>query len=165
LLLAILWVSPATAQFVDYYSVHGDWTVTCARDMLTNRAACTFGAPTQRLGQAPAATVTVTAPAGSPPVVGFRLPGVVDAAKTVGATVDSGSTVAAKANRYGEGRWDGVAAAGLIESMRVGDQLALTWWPEGETAPRTAIFGLLGFGAALEDYRRRLAATGAAPSR
>ncbi len=161
--LVLLIGVPASAQYVDYFTVNGEWSVTCARDFLATQATCNLSAPQLRLGQPSTAVLTISAPAGTSPVVSFRLPGVVNATRTVSATVDNAPAVESQTNRYGEGHWTGAAGASLIQSMRVGNTLRLNWWLDGESAPRTAIIGLARFAQALDDFRKRVTAIGASP--
>ena len=154
---------PARAQYVDYFTVDGEWSVTCARDLLSAQATCNLSAPQLRLGQPSTAVLTIAAPSGTSPVISFRLPGVVNTAKTVSAAVDDAPAVESGTNRYGEGYWTGAVATSLIQSMRAGNTLRLSWWLEGESAPRTAIIGLAGFAQAFDDYRNRVTAKGARP--
>lgn len=167
--LGVLWalLAPdgAEAQFVLYHVVHGDWTVTCARDMTTARVACTLTAPPPTLGlRRPTATIAVEDNAGGP-VLRFHVLGSVDANRPVLALVDSQAPVAAEPNRFGEGGWQGAEARALIDAMGRGHRLSLVWTAAAEPAVRTADFALGGFAAGLDDYRRQRAAFGVAGSR
>jgi len=150
------------AQFVLYHSNHGDWAVTCARDLVTARVSCTLTAPPPKLDHAGGAMMAIDDSAGDSPVLSFRLPGAVDPTRPVLALIDVGAPVLATANRFGEGGWRGAAAEALIAAMQRGTRLSLVWTVAGDPRPRTVDIALGSFAAGLTDYRRKLAAFGIA---
>ena len=154
---------PASAQFVEYFAVTGEWSVTCARDLLSTQATCGLSAPRLRLGQPSTAVLTIATPSGTSPTVSFRIPGIVNATTSVSASVDDAAAHESQMNRYGESHWTGAVGAGLIQSMQAGKNLNLSWWPEGESAPRAVIISLFGFSQAFDDYQKRVTVKKARP--
>lgn len=154
---------PAGAQYVLYHAVHGDWAVTCARELLTPQVSCTLVSPPPSLG--PTATISIGEGKNAPPSLTFRLPPGIDPGRPVLALIDTRAPAIAESNRYGEGGWQGSEAASLIETLRLGNRLSLAWMVEGDIQPHTVDFALGSFDAALADYRQRLGGFGLAVSR
>lgn len=169
LLLLVLgaWLapSPSQAQFVLYHASHGDWTVTCARELTTARISCTFTAPPPKIDLRGGAMITIDDSAGGSPALSFRLPGAVDPTRPVLALIDAGAPMLATANRFGEGGWQGPTARAMIETMRRGHRLSLVWSVAGDSSPRTVDVALGAFAAGLDDYRRQLAFFGVTGAR
>jgi len=155
----------AQAQFVLYHASHGDWTVTCARDLTTARIACTLTAPPPKIDLKGGAQIAVDDTAQGSPTLSFRLPGAVDPTRPVLALIDAAAPVLGTANRFGEGGWQGPAAQALIDAMRRGHRLSLVWSVAGDSSPRTVDVSLSAFAAGLDDYRRQRAFFGIAGAR
>lgn len=156
---------PAQAQFVLYHASHGDWSVTCARDLTPARVFCTLTAPPPKIDLKGGAQIAVDDTAHGSPTLSFRLPGAVDPTRPVLALIDAAAPVLAAANRFGEGGWQGPAAQALIDAMRRGHRLSLVWSVEGDSSRRTVDVSLSAFAAGLDDYRRQLAFFGIAGAR
>jgi invasion protein IalB len=156
---------PARAQYVLYHASHGDWTVTCARDLTTTRVFCTLTAPPPKLDLKGGVLIAIDDRIQGSPALTFRLPGAVDPTRPVLALIDTAAPVLAKANRFGEGGWKGPAAQALIDAMRRGHRLSLVWSVAGDASPHTVDISLGAFAAGLDDYRQKLAAFGIADAR
>lgn len=165
-IVALMAATRADAQFILYHSTYGDWAVTCSRDPPTARVSCILAAPLPKATiERPRATVAIDESAGAGPMLSFRVLEDIDSNRPVLLLVGTAAPVTAEVNRFGEGRWQGAPARSLIDAMRRGQRLSLVWRTESSRAPRTADFALGAFDAALEDYRRRLAAFGIAAAR
>lgn len=162
-LVAALGAGRAQAQYVLYHATHGDWTVTCARNMTSGQVSCTLTAPPPKASlEGPGARIGVEDGGGEQTRLSFRVFEIIDPARPVLLLIDTAAPVAADANVYGEGGWQGADARSLIDAMQKGRRLSLAWAAKDDPSPRSTDIELTGFAAALEDYRKRLAAFAAA---
>jgi hypothetical protein len=161
-LLALALPRAASAQYVFYHAAHGDWTVTCTKDMVSGQTGCSMSAPPPAMASAPALRLTLTPPPEEAPAVAFEVSGAADPTRPVRASVDSSSFIEARPDRAGAGGWTGPQAEALLNAMQKGEKLTLSWWAEAEGDVEVATINLAGLKEAIADYRQKRAAYGGA---
>jgi hypothetical protein len=153
----------ASAQYVFYHAAHGDWTVTCTKDMVSGQTGCRLGAPPPTMAStSPVLRLTLTPPPEEAPAVAFEVSGAADPGRPVRASVDTTSFIEAKPDRAGAGGWTGAQAEALLNAMQKGEKLTLSWWAEAGADVEVATINLAGLKEAIADYRQKRAAYGGA---
>ena len=162
-LVAMATVTAAQAQFVRYYRVFDEWTVTCALDEPTARTRCELRAPEPSLEPAAGAVrIDVTEPPTGDTAVTLRFNLVVEARHGVSLAVDGNPPYQAGLTRTGEAGWSGAAARAILDGMATGNAVTVRFVRLGDAAFTERRFALKGFPAARQTYLQRSAAAGAA---
>ncbi len=162
-LAATLWPAAAlaaAAAYVTYMATFGDWSVLCAYDEPTRRHWCTLQAPPPTLFDGRSEIVVGEEADGVYWVV-VRVRGGVVPGSPVYLRVDANPPHGAYPNRVGEAVWRGVAAADLVDEMRLGRHLVVRSFAAAGTAPRDEHLALDGFAEALAESRVRRRERGA----
>ena len=155
--LSLFFQAPlASAAYVTFHQVFGDWAVTCWRNEANGRSDCALSAPPPRLERAPISVVQVTEPISG----GFALTVEAREATATGATVslqvDAGSVLQAPLGADYVARWTSTDAGPVVAEMLEGKTIRVTSPAPGSGAPQEEVLSLQDFGQAFEVLRVNL---------
>lgn len=152
-ILGWLLAGPASAAYVFYYEVVGEWTIVCWRDQFSDQRLCHLTAPRDTLSyEFPPNVIMVEEYAPDAFQVAVRIrhdhvPGI-----PVSLKVDGNRTHETAVD--GEfGRWTGDDARAILSEMQKGDQVIYRVQTPPDGLPIDTRVGLLGFRQALATYR------------
>ena len=158
--LGLLVPAPAAAVgYVFFFSVLGEWAVTCSLDEPTGLSSCTLGAPPPVQDDA-RSLLSITEEGANAFTVKVRVLGLNAPRRPLFLGVDENPPHQAWPDRYGEASWDGAAAGVIVGQMKTGLHLHLRSFVEAPGTPKDETFSLAEFAKALALFRAKLRAHG-----
>lgn len=147
---------PATAAYVFFHQVRGDWAVVCWREIATEKKHCRLSAPPAALSlEKRGNELIVHEYAADTFQIAVQLYQPVDEQHGVFLRIDK--NIAHEASvQNGLARWAGDSALRILAEMRAGGKLVFRIHTVPDALPQDTFVSLEGFDDALSTYRREV---------